>query len=154
VQSAAEMFRAVKEHFPRCDCLIMAAAVSDYTPARPAKTKLKKKPGTLILELKPTPDILKWAGRQSRVCTAHHKPKIVVGFALEDRDLRLNAERKMREKHLDMIIANTPGAIGAEASTLHVKAAGSDWIEIGHTRKTQSAHRIIRLIATIAKKIE
>ena len=42
VQTAAEMFRAVKEHFPACDCLIMAAAVSDYTPARPSKTKLKK----------------------------------------------------------------------------------------------------------------
>ena len=49
--TAAEMFQAVKEHFPRCDCLIMAAAVSDYTPARPAKTKLKKRPGRLILEL-------------------------------------------------------------------------------------------------------
>jgi phosphopantothenoylcysteine decarboxylase/phosphopantothenate--cysteine ligase len=127
----------------------MAAAVSDYTPARPSKTKLKKQSTKLTLELKPTPDILKWAGRQRRVCTAHHEPKIIVGFALEDRDLRLNAERKLREKHLDMIIANTPGAIGAETSTLHIKLADSDWIEVDHMRKAQSARRIIRLIETI-----
>jgi len=152
VQTAAEMFQAVKEHFPRCDCLIMAAAVSDYTPVRPSKTKLKKQAAKLTLELKPTPDILKWAGKQGRVGCAHHKPKIVVGFALEDRDLRLNAERKMREKRLDMIIANTPGAIGAEASTLHIKAAGCDWIEIGHTQKTRSARRIIRLVEALAQE--
>lgn len=152
VQTAAEMFDAVKSHFPKCDCLIMAAAVSDYTPARPSKTKIKKRSGKLTLELKPTPDILKWAGRQRRVGCAHHKPKIIVGFALEDRDLRANAERKMHEKHLDMIIANTPGAIGAEASTLHVKSAGSNWIEIGHGQKTRSAHHIIRRIEDLAKK--
>jgi len=42
VETAAQMFDAVKKHFSRCDCLIMAAAVADYTPARPAKTKIKK----------------------------------------------------------------------------------------------------------------
>ena len=148
VQTAAEMFEAVKQHFSACDCLIMAAAVSDYTPARPSKTKLKKQSGPFTLELKPTPDILKWAGKQRRVCTAHHKSKIIVGFALEDRDLRANAERKMRDKHLDMIIANTPGAIGADTSTLHVKCVASDWIEIDPMRKTRSARHIISLIET------
>ena len=146
VESAAEMFEAVKEHFAGCDCLIMAAAVADYTPAHRAKTKLKKQPAKLTLELKPTPDILKWAGRQGRVCRAHHNPKTLVGFALEDKDLRTNAERKMREKHLDMIIANTPGAIGADASTLHVKTIDSDWVEISHTHKRTSAGRIIRVV--------
>ena len=47
VESAAEMFEAVKQHFPQCDCLIMAAAVADYTPAHPAKTKLKKQAAKL-----------------------------------------------------------------------------------------------------------
>ncbi len=148
VESAAQMFKAVKQHFPQCDCLIMAAAVADYTPAHPAKTKLKKQAAKLLLELKPTPDILRWAGRQGRVCTAHHRPRIVVGFALEDRDLRANAERKMRDKDLDMIVANTPGAIGADTSTLHVKTVNSDWVEIGAARKTASAGRIIRMIET------
>lgn len=154
VQTAAEMFEAVKHYFPACDCLIMAAAVSDYTPAHPSKTKLKKQSARLIVELKPTPDILKWAGKHGRVGSAHHQPKIIVGFALEDRDLRPNAERKMREKRLDMIVANTPSAIGAEASTLHIKIAGSDWTEINYSHKAQSSVRIIRLIQTLAAKRE
>ena len=61
VETAAEMFEAVKKHFKRSDCLIMAAAVADYTPARPAKTKLKKTADSLTLKLIPTADILKWA---------------------------------------------------------------------------------------------
>jgi len=141
VESAAEMFEAVKKHWAKCDCLIMAAAVADYTPAHPSKTKLKKQPTRLTLELKPTPDILKWAGRQKR------RDQMLVGFALEDRDLRTNAEHKMREKNLDVIIANTPGAIGADTSTLHIKTIDSDWIEIANTHKTASSRRIIHMIA-------
>jgi phosphopantothenoylcysteine synthetase/decarboxylase len=150
VQSAAEMFRAVKEHFPRCDCLILAAAVSDYTPAHPRRTKLKKESGRLTLELKPTPDILKWAGRHKAGSRdAGHGPRIIVGFALEDRDLHANAERKMREKRLDMIVANAPGAIGAETSTLHVRFTNSDWTQIADTQKARSARQIIHLIGRL-----
>jgi len=152
VESAAEMFKAVKEWFPKCDCLIMAAAVSDYTPAKPSRAKLKKQAARLTLELKPTPDILKWAGRHkggSRV--TGHGPRIVVGFALEDRDLRANAERKLREKHLDMIVANAPGAIGAETSTLHIKVVRADWIEIRNARKAAGASHILRIIGEICQ---
>lgn len=150
VETSAEMFRAVKEHFPKCDCLIMAAAVSDYTPAHPSTTKLKKQRAKLTLELKPTPDILKWAGRHRRVCTAHRKPQIVVGFALEDRDVVANAEKKLCDKHLDMIVANTPAAIGATTSTLHIKTAESDWIQISDANKTFTAKRIVSLIEKAA----
>lgn len=148
VETTAEMFEAVKKHLPQCDCLIMAAAVADYTPAHPAKTKLKKQTSKLTLELKPTPDILKWAGRQKR------PGQTLVGFALEDRDLRANAERKMREKHLDMIVANAPGAIGANTSTLHVKTIDSDWVEIRAARKTASAGHLIRTIERLAQKMK
>jgi phosphopantothenoylcysteine decarboxylase/phosphopantothenate--cysteine ligase len=151
VESAAEMFAAVKKYFARCDCLIMAAAVADYTPAHPSKTKLKKEAATLTLVLKPTPDILKWAGRQRRVGCAHHCPASIAGFALEDENLRANAERKMREKHLDMIIANTPGAIGADTSTLHIKTLKSDWVEITTARKAASARKIIRTIEMLCE---
>jgi phosphopantothenoylcysteine decarboxylase/phosphopantothenate--cysteine ligase len=146
VESTAEMFTAVKKHFARCDCLIMAAAVADYTPAHPSKTKLKKQAARLILELKPTPDILKWAGRQKR------HGQMLVGFALEDRDLRPNAERKMREKHLDIIIANTPGAIGAESSTVHIKMPYMEWMQIADVSKATIARRIITLTQQAVRK--
>lgn len=148
VESAAQMFQAVKECFPECDCLIMAAAVADYTPARPAKTKLKKQAARLTLELKPTLDILKWAGRQRRVGCAHHGPKMVVGFALEDKDLLANAEKKLREKHLDMIVANAPDAIGGEKTTVHIKCGDRGWVKIANATKATIAKRIISLLVS------
>ncbi len=141
VESAREMFAAVKEHFPRCDCLIMAAAVSDFTPAHRSKTKIKKDGGLKpTLRLKPTPDILRWAGRHKSAS------QIVVGFALEDRNLRANAERKMHDKRLDMIVANAPAAINAPTSTVHIKTPGSPWLQIAARSKTTIAKRIILLI--------
>jgi phosphopantothenoylcysteine decarboxylase / phosphopantothenate---cysteine ligase len=141
-ESAAQMFAAVKEHFPECDCLIMAAAVSDFTPVRRSKTKIKKQEGQAkpTLQLKPTADILKWAGR--------HKAagQIVVGFALEDRNLRANAEKKLRDKHLDMIVANAPEAINAETSTVHIRTPGADWIELAAKSKAVIAKKIVALI--------
>lgn len=152
VESAAEMFEAVKAEFSRCECLIMAAAVSDYTPARPSKTKLKKQATRLTLELKPTQDILRWAGKHKNESRATgHGPRILVGFALEDRDLRANAERKLREKNLDMIVANAPDAIGAERSTVHIKVRGEDWVEMARSDKTRVARRILSLIAAVAE---
>ena len=143
VETAAEMFSAVKKHFNRCDCLIMAAAVSDYRPVKKSKTKIKKSPTYSTIELKPTPDILKWAGENK-------KNKIVVGFALEDKALRKNAEQKLKEKHLDMIIANTPAAIAADKSALHIKTPNSSWIKLPTAPKTTNAKKIIRQIKQLA----
>ena len=61
VENAAEMFEAVKKYFSGCDCLIMAAAVADYTPVKPVKNKIKKSGKAISIKLKPTVDILKWA---------------------------------------------------------------------------------------------
>ncbi len=155
VETAAQMFAAVKDHFDACDCLIMAAAVADFTPAKPSKTKIKKDGGLKpTLQLKPTADILKWAGNHRRVCTAHHAAQIVVGFALEDRNLRANAERKMHDKHLDIIVANTPAAIGAESSTVHIKTCHADWIAFPESRKVATARRVIRHIESLAQNTE
>lgn len=152
VESAAEMFEAVKAEFSRCECLIMAAAVSDYTPARPSKTKLKKQTNKLTLELKPTQDILMWAGKHKAASrNLGRRPQIVVGFALEDRDLWANAERKLREKNLDMIVANAPTAIGAEVSTLYIKSVDSDWLEIANAGKATSAKHIVDRIERLAR---
>jgi len=149
VETAAQMFEAVQAHFPGSDVLIMAAAVADYTPAKPSKTKIKKQArGKVTLELKPTVDILKWAGS--------HKGsgQIVVGFALEDRDLRANAEKKMRDKRLDMIVANAPEAIGAERSTVHVKEREGQWAEIAARTKAAIARKIIAICTSRQRSSE
>ena len=152
VDSAAEMFAAVKKFFAECDCLIMAAAVADYTLVSPSKTKIKKTGKSLTIKLKPTADILKWAGSNKRgkgTKGQRHKDKIIVGFALEDKALRKRAEQKLKDKNLDMIIANTPAAIGAEKSTVQIKTPEAGWVTIKNAGKSTIARRIIRLIDSL-----
>ncbi len=140
VVTSGEMFKAVKANFTKCDCLIMAAAVSDYQPAAISKTKIKKEQTVLSLDLKPTKDILKWAGRNKK------RGQRVVGFALEDTDILANAERKLKSKKLDMIIANAPAAIGADRSTLHIKTKTGDWQTLPNPTKSASAKKVLGAI--------
>jgi phosphopantothenoylcysteine decarboxylase / phosphopantothenate---cysteine ligase len=100
VRSALDMLNAVNEHFPEADVLLMAAAVGDY---RPTQTEIRKiKRGVqeeMQFHLTQNPDILKHL-------VLLKKQQIVVGFAAETHDIEAEARRKMREKHLDLIVAN------------------------------------------------
>lgn len=98
VESALEMARAVKKEFKKSDCLIMAAAVSDWR-AREAGSKIKRCSANRCIELIENPDILNSAGRSKG-------RRIVAGFALETGDLEKNALKKLKEKRLDLVIAN------------------------------------------------
>ena len=140
VETAAQMFTAVKKYFNKCDCLIMAAAVADYTPAKPTKAKIKKTGKPLIIRLKPTTDILKWAGKHKK------KNQIVVGFALEDKAIRTRAEKKLKEKNLDMIIANSPAAIGSDKTCVQIKMPHTKWLRPSQAGKARIARKIIALI--------
>jgi phosphopantothenoylcysteine decarboxylase/phosphopantothenate--cysteine ligase len=146
VESAGKMFEAVKSRFATCDCLIMAAAVSDYAPVKTARLKMKKREGAITLKLKPTPDILNWAGNHKR------KEQIVIGFALEDKNLRSGAERKLRQKNLDMVVANTPAAIGSDDCEVFVKITGKQWQRIALAPKRMVARRLITLIQSLMPK--
>jgi phosphopantothenoylcysteine synthetase/decarboxylase len=148
VETAAQMFEAVKKYFSQCDCLIMAAAVSDYMPARPAGTKIKKSGKSMTIKLKPTADILKWAGKQKQLnCQrAKERRRIIVGFALEDKAIRIRAEKKLKDKNLDMIVANTPAAIGADKANVQIKIPNSSWLKIQNATKSATAYKIIRLV--------
>jgi phosphopantothenoylcysteine decarboxylase / phosphopantothenate---cysteine ligase len=102
VESALDMMRAVLKKAKRADCIIMAAAVSDWRPRQAQKAKIKKGPASLSLKLVKNPDIIKELGRQKG-------GKILAGFALETEDLLKNAKKKLKEKNLDLIIANRLG---------------------------------------------
>jgi phosphopantothenoylcysteine decarboxylase/phosphopantothenate--cysteine ligase len=123
----------------------MAAAVADYTPVRPAKTKMKKSGKHLTIQLKPTADILKWAGKHKK------KRQFVVGFALEDRSLQRRAEQKLQEKNLDVIVANTPAAVGAARTSVLIKTPGRKWLKLRQASKATIAKRIILLTQEIEK---
>lgn len=151
VQTAEDMYHAVQEQFPCCDVLIMAAAVADYRVVTPAEHKLKKSQQALTLELEPTVDILEWAGmgKSKRPRTTESVRPFMVGFALEDEDLRARAEEKLKRKRLDMIIANQPAAIGANQSELHIKRPGQPWQELTLAPKAAQAHRLIHIITEL-----
>jgi phosphopantothenoylcysteine decarboxylase / phosphopantothenate---cysteine ligase len=146
VVSAADMFEAVKKQYDRCDCLIMAAAVSDYAPTKASRTKIHKGQDELIVRCKPTVDILAWAGK-------HKEGQILVGFVLEDDDLRQRAEEKMAAKNLDMVIANTPQAIGQMRAEVHIKNGKRPWIRFESTKQL-IASKIIRTVEQIAEMRE
>ncbi len=139
VETADEMFEAVKKHFARCDCLIMAAAVADYTPVKKSKIKIKKSNKNLAIKLRPTVDILRWAGTHKK------KNQFIAGFALEDKNLRANAERKLKEKNLDMIIANRPDAVGSDKTACEIKMPYSEWLKFPRASKALIAQKIFAL---------
>jgi phosphopantothenoylcysteine decarboxylase / phosphopantothenate---cysteine ligase len=106
VTTAAEMRHAVLEEFSGCTAVIMAAAVSDYRPVDFARKKIKRGKGPIELRLEPNPDILK-------EISARKNGKMLVGFAAETGELVVNAAKKLKEKNLDMIIANNVSEAGA-----------------------------------------
>ena len=99
VKKAREMEKAVLSHIDRSDTVIMSAAVSDFEPKRYSKKKIKKSNKDLVLELQRTPDILAKLG-------IGKKDKIIVGFAAETNDIIKKAEKKLKDKRLDLIVVN------------------------------------------------
>jgi phosphopantothenoylcysteine decarboxylase / phosphopantothenate---cysteine ligase len=103
------MYTACLEKWPGADIAIMAAAVADYSPARPSQEKIKKDADndTLVLELTKTKDILKTLGQQKK------KGQVLAGFALENKNERGYALGKLRAKNADLIVLNSLNDEGA-----------------------------------------
>lgn len=107
VETAEQMRRATLREAKHADLVVMAAAVADFRPAAPARRKIKKRDGGMILHLAPTPDILAELGRRRR------PGQILVGFAAETHDLLRHAREKLLRKSLDFIAANRVGRPGS-----------------------------------------
>jgi phosphopantothenoylcysteine decarboxylase/phosphopantothenate--cysteine ligase len=110
VRTAQEMLEAVLAEVATTDALIMAAAVADFRPKKAAESKLKRKDGIPRVELEAAPDIL---GTVASLGPRKKRPKILVGFAAESRDLLENATIKLQSKKLDIIAANDISATDA-----------------------------------------
>jgi phosphopantothenoylcysteine decarboxylase/phosphopantothenate--cysteine ligase len=99
--SVTEMKQCLEERFPRCDMLVMTAAVSDFKVANPSDTKIKKQSESLYsLHLTQAPDILAGLGAMKQ------PHQVLVGFAAESHDLANYAQDKLARKNLDAIVAN------------------------------------------------
>ncbi|KRL00710.1 phosphopantothenoylcysteine decarboxylase phosphopantothenate-cysteine ligase [Liquorilactobacillus capillatus DSM 19910] len=99
VKTTAEMAEQVKRYFEKMDIVIMAAAVADYRVEKPATQKIKKNSPNLELKLVKNIDILKSLGQLKT-------KQFLVGFAAETQNLLENATKKMREKNVDLLVAN------------------------------------------------
>ncbi len=111
VQSAEDMFNAVKEHLDESDIIVKAAAVADYTPVTVADNKIKKSDGDMTIELKRTTDILKYIGEHKRA------GQVVCGFSMETENVIENSRKKLTKKNCDMICANSIKKAGAGFGT-------------------------------------
>ena len=105
--TAREMSKAVKKEIKKHDALLMAAAVADFRPAKPEKSKIKKgSQQALSLKLEKTEDIL------SSIKTIRNKT-VIVGFSVETQRTITNSRKKLNEKGLDLIVVNNPLEPGA-----------------------------------------
>jgi phosphopantothenoylcysteine decarboxylase/phosphopantothenate--cysteine ligase len=96
----------VLANFSKVGIVVKSAAVSDFRPEKVAKDKIKKNGSELTLRLEGTPDILKELGRRK-------KNQILVGFSAETVNLVENGQKKLKEKNLDLVVANDVGVPGA-----------------------------------------
>lgn len=149
VETAVEMNDAVEREFRSSDVIVMAAAVADFSPATVSSSKIKKEElskDSFAVQLRKNPDILKNIGAQK-------SGQVVVGFALETDNGITNAQKKLSDKHLDMIVLNNPNEAGAgfgsETNVITVITADGKIEQLPLMSKYQAAHEIFSRIAPI-----
>ncbi len=147
VETAAEMAAAVELEAPGADAVVMAAAVADFRPARPAGTKLKKGLGVPALELEPTRDILASLG------ASKSRGQVLVGFAAETEDLETNALSKLRSKNLDVIVANDVSkehvGFGHDTNEIVMYTADGARHHVPLTTKQEAARAVLDKVAAL-----
>lgn len=140
VQSAKEMFEAVSSRCDGQDCIVMTAAVADYTPAETKSEKIKKSGGGLTVSLNRTEDILKWLGAHKR------EGQIICGFSMETENLIENSRRKLESKKADLIAANSIRDAGSGFGTdtnhlIFIKRDGA--VDLPLMSKADAADRLL-----------
>jgi phosphopantothenoylcysteine decarboxylase/phosphopantothenate--cysteine ligase len=151
VDTAAQLHRAVTDAAKQADVVVMAAAVADYRPAKPATAKLKRSAvgKAWSLELVANPDVLAGLG----AARGKARRPVLVGFAAETNDVVANATAKLAAKRCDLVVANDvtePGAgFGTDTNRVTlVDAAGAT--PLPAATKQEVAHRILdRVVALL-----
>ncbi|MGH9834475.1 MAG: bifunctional phosphopantothenoylcysteine decarboxylase/phosphopantothenate--cysteine ligase CoaBC [Blastocatellia bacterium] len=149
VRSTHEMFEAVMSRVADTSVFIGSAAVADFRPASRAEQKIKKNGRKKItIELEETEDIIAAVG-----AAPNRNARIVAGFAAESQFLIEYAERKLREKGLDLIVANdiTRARAGFDVETnaaTIIKRDGSR-VELPLQSKRELADRVLDEIARL-----
>lgn len=152
VESAREMRDAVEQLLP-ADAAVMVAAVADWRYANESNEKMKKQPGQSApaLQMVENPDILAGVGHSKL------RPRLVVGFAAETRDLLTNAQLKLDKKGADWIVANDvsheKGVMGGDRNAVRIvtRSGVEEWPEMS---KSAVAERLADKIAAALQALE
>ncbi len=143
----------------RFDALVMAAAVSDFSPTHPAVRKIARNEG-LILELEATPDLLAEAARivggtdstGASTRRAVVPRPVLVGFAAETGDLK-RAGDKLRSKGVDLLVANDvsePGSgFGTETNRVVILDAAGGEAALPLLSKREVADQLLDRVAQL-----
>ena len=152
VESARDLEAALATAGKTADAIIMAAAVADYRAAKVAPHKLKRGVlgKTFALELVANPDLLAGLGARRK-----GKRPLLVGFAAETEDVVANAQKKLRTKRCDLVVANDVSApdAGFAVDTNRVTLVdATSVVEVPHATKATVAHRILDRVAQLLPK--
>jgi len=151
VRSTREMFEAVMGRIHDTTVFIGSAAVADFRPANRAAQKIKKNGRkTITIELEETEDIIAAVGSDP-----NRQGRIVAGFAAESQSLLEYAERKLREKGLDLIVANDITRAGAgfdvETNAAMILKRDGSRVELPLQSKRELADRALDEIAKLRR---
>lgn len=152
VNSARDMLAACEAAMP-CDIMIAAAAVADYRPEASAEHKLKKDPNSadgMTLKMIRNPDIL------ATIANRADRP-FSVGFAAETQNLLDYAACKLRDKNLDLIVANdvanTDIGFNSDENAITVIDRQQQQTSFAQTSKSKIARQLISFITTHSNKV-
>jgi phosphopantothenoylcysteine decarboxylase/phosphopantothenate--cysteine ligase len=147
VQTTEEMLAAVEERVGAVDVVIGAAAPSDYAPKNPVGEKISKSLPRMSLTLERTPDILARISRDKG-------SRILIGFTAETIDLIARAKRKLKQKSLDLIVANDVTMAGAgfavDTNVAALVFPDGRVEELPLMSKLELAHRVMDVVARLA----
>jgi phosphopantothenoylcysteine decarboxylase/phosphopantothenate--cysteine ligase len=143
------MLAAVEAAMP-ADCAVFAAAVADWSVAKPQAEKIKKaKGGAPALTLVENPDILATIAQRKT-----KRPELVIGFAAETENVLANAKAKRKRKGCDWIVANDvspeTGTFGGDRNSVHLVTA--DGVESWPPQSKEAVARalVARIVTAIA----
>ena len=143
IKTNEEMKNEIFNNFEWADIVIKSAAVADYKPKEYSKEKIKKGEGDLNICLTRDNDILKSLGD----IKTH---QVLVGFAAESNDVLKNAEKKLKNKNLDFIVANDITAsdtgFGSEDNKVVILSKNNEKLELDKMSKKEVASNIFDMI--------
>jgi phosphopantothenoylcysteine decarboxylase/phosphopantothenate--cysteine ligase len=149
VRTAREMYKAVVDNYKKSTVIIKAAAVADYRPKVFAREKIKKDDKPRSIQLERNPDIIAEIGQNK-------KNIILVGFAMETKDLLVNAREKLKNKNMDLIVANSLREEGAgfqtDTNKITILDREGDVQSLPVMTKIEAAEKILERVEVLLKK--